>query len=323
MTHQDHTESATPQAAVPWTSIAIFVSVSLGLAWLVAMPLWLGDGLASPLVSLVLPAMMTTPAIAALLVVFVFQRPRPASRAQFLGLVPVRPGKRTFAMLGIGFAAGFVIPVIAVLAAALTGQVKLDLVEFSALQATLDAQASAAGTEPAPLPIEVIVAAQLLSIPMGAFFNSFLAFGEELGWRGWLISALRPLGVWPTLLISGAIWGVWHAPLILLGYNFAEPNALGLIVMIVGCIAVGIIFGWLRLRSGNVWPAVLAHGTFNAAAGLTILVSAAEPVPSALALSPLSWPGWIACAVVIAILIINAQLRPQRLQRTLPPAPRT
>ena len=70
------------------------------------------------------------------------------------------------------------------------------------------------------------------------------------------------------------MWGLWHAPLVLLGYNFNEPNLPGLIVMAVGCMSLGDTFGWLRLRSGNIWAAVLAHGTSNAAAGLALLLSA-------------------------------------------------
>ena len=75
----------------------------------------------------------------------------------------------------------------------------------------------------------------------------------------------------PALLLSGAFWGFWHAPLILLGYNFGEPNPLGLAMMIVGSMLIGVIIGWTRLHTGSVWPAVLAHGAFNASAGMGAL----------------------------------------------------
>lgn len=103
------------------------------------------------------------------------------------------------------------------------GFVRLDLVGFSGFQAVLDAQGAAAGPgigdAMSSIPIQLLVALQLATISFNAFFSSVFAFDEELGWRGWLLPNLRPLRTWPALLMSGAIWGVWHAPLILLDWT--------------------------------------------------------------------------------------------------------
>jgi membrane protease YdiL (CAAX protease family) len=53
---------------------------------------------------------------------------------------------------------------------------------------------------------------------VGAFINVIPAIGEELGWRGWLLPKRMPLGTVPALVLSGIIWGIWHAPLVLLRY---------------------------------------------------------------------------------------------------------
>ena len=298
-------------ARVSWNAVVAFTALACGLAWLISLPLWLGEGLASPLAPVLLPTMMFTPALAALIVTFASRRTvgRPNWRALALG--SVRPLGRLFGMLAIGFAVAIAVPLLAVLIAAATGALRLDLADFSGFAAALDAQLEAAGAAAVPLPVGTLVLVQLALIPMGAIANSFLAFGEELGWRGWLVSALQPLGTWPTLVISSVIWGVWHAPVILLGYNFAEPNLLGLGIMVGGCLAFGIILGWLRLRSRNVWPAVLAHGAFNAAAGIAYLVSTVDVDP--LAASPLSWPGWLACAILILLLLTLKQFKRSRL----------
>jgi membrane protease YdiL (CAAX protease family) len=231
-----------------------------------------------------------------------------------LALVPIKPLGRFFGLLGIGLGIAVVVPVFATFIAAATGALQLDLVNFSGFAAALDAQLEAAGTPNIEIPVAALVITQLAFIPVGAVINSFLAFGEELGWRGWLLSALRPLGTWPALLISGVIWGLWHAPIILLGYNFAEPNLLGVALMVMGCLSFGILLGWLRLRSGNVWPAVLGHGAFNAAAGFAFLVSTPDLQP--LAASPLSWPGWLACASIILLLLALGQFKKSRLPQT-------
>lgn len=64
---------------------------------------------------------------------------------------------------------------------------------------------------------------------------------------------------------SGVVWGAVARPVILLGYNYGRTDVLGLAAMVVFCVLVGIVIGWTRLRSASVWPAVLAHGSINAA----------------------------------------------------------
>jgi membrane protease YdiL (CAAX protease family) len=44
------------------------------------------------------------------------------------------------------------------------------------------------------MPISTLVIMQLIQIPAAALFNSLLTVGEETGWRGFLLPALRPLG---------------------------------------------------------------------------------------------------------------------------------
>ncbi|MGJ0387562.1 lysostaphin resistance A-like protein [Microbacterium sp. CGR1] len=286
-------------------AVIAFTVLACGLAWLVCLPLWLGDGLAEPSAGLLLPVMMLTPAIAALVITFTMRIPAPGERVRFLGLWPLRPAKRVVWLMVVGWLAPPLLVGVSVLVAAALGFIRLDptFAQYAAEIAGLVPE----GT-PMP-PIELLVFAQIAMIPLGALINSVVAFGEELGWRGWLVPALRPLGTWPTLLISGAIWGLWHSPVILLGYNFGRTDITGVLFMIGGCVAWGILLGWLRLRSASVWPAVLAHGALNAAAGLVILVAAAQP-DLALA-GPLGVAGWIVATVVIAVLVLTGQFREQ------------
>ena len=81
--------------------------------------------------------------------------------------------------------------------------------------------------------------------------GSILTLGEELGWRGYLQEKLlRKYGLIWGFIILGAIWGYWHLPIILMGYNFPSQPVLGaLILMPVGTIFLGIFLGWIYLRS--------------------------------------------------------------------------
>lgn len=290
---------------VPWGAVAVFTILSFGLAWLICLPLWLGRGLAEPSSVFLLPLMMFTPAVAAVVVTFAMRVPARGERAAFLGLWPLRPAKRVVWLIVLGWLAPPVIVALGVLLSAALGFVQLDLA-FSGLAAQLES-ALPPGT-PMP-PIALVVGAQIAMIPVGALANSVLAFGEELGWRGWLLPALRPAGTWPALILSGVIWGLWHSPVILLGYNFGRTDVTGVLFMVGGCVAWGVLLGWLRLRSASLWPAVIAHGALNAAGGLVLLFAATQP-DLALA-GPLGVAGWIVAAVIVAVLALTGQFRRQ------------
>ncbi|WP_062436923.1 CPBP family intramembrane glutamic endopeptidase [Herbidospora daliensis] len=284
-------------------SIGVFTAVAFGLAWLLALPLWFGDGLASPWFTVVAVATMTTPAIAALVVVFLMERPQQGPAT--LGLWPLRPVRR---VLGYG-AAGIGVSIALVLAAlpvgALLGVFPADFVNFSAFRQVLAQQAGAAEI---PIPIGALVVIQVAALPFAALINLIPALGEELGWRGWLLPKLMPLGTLPALLISGVIWGLWHAPLILLGYNYPDaPGWLGLTAMVVMCILVGAVFGWLRLRSGSVWPAALAHAAFNGAGGTYLLFARAGEHVDTTQATILGWSGWIVPLALVVILVATGQ----------------
>jgi membrane protease YdiL (CAAX protease family) len=95
--------------------------------------------------------------------------------------------------------------------------------------------------------------------------NGLAAFGEELGWRGYLQDRFvarfgTPLGI--TLV--GLAWGFWHLPLILIGYNYPSLPVLGALVLFpLTTIFASFVLAWLTTRARSLWPAVLAHGSVN------------------------------------------------------------
>jgi len=109
-------------------------------------------------------------------------------------------------------------------------------------------------------------------VPLGTFATALIAtpvlFGEEFGWRGYL--QLRLFGTRPTLaaIATGIIWGLWHLPIILRGYEFRGDRSLAAITVFCVCtVLISIIFGWLRRRSGSIWVTSLAHSATNAVGG--------------------------------------------------------
>jgi MFS family permease len=42
---------------------------------------------------------------------------------------------------------------------------------------------------------------------LGPIINIVFTMGEELGWRGFLLPKLLPIGQWKAILFSGLIWG--------------------------------------------------------------------------------------------------------------------
>ena len=100
---------------------------------------------------------------------------------------------------------------------------------------------------------------------LGTISSLASATGEELGWRGFLVPTLaKTMPFTRVALISGAIWALWHMPLIIFAdYNNGAPAWYSVICFAVMVVALGFPFAWLRLRSGSVWPAAILHASHN------------------------------------------------------------
>jgi uncharacterized protein len=100
---------------------------------------------------------------------------------------------------------------------------------------------------------------------LGTLIGLVFALGEELGWRGFMLTRLIDAGVPRPVLVSGVIWGLWHVPLIATGQYASGPYpALSVAVFIVDIVAASYLYAYVRLKTGSVWSAVLAHATWNA-----------------------------------------------------------
>src|SRR5829696_7030140 len=100
-------------------------------------------------------------------------------------------------------------------------------------------------------------------------FTLTLVLFEEIGMRGYLLPKLLSLGRTRALALSGLVWATWHMPIYyFLAKLFPVGNVLLFVPLFYGSIvAASFIFGYLRLYTGSVWPASIAHAVHNAAWG--------------------------------------------------------
>jgi uncharacterized protein len=104
-----------------------------------------------------------------------------------------------------------------------------------------------------------------LNATLGALIGAVSAGGEELGWRGYMLTRLIDAGVGRPVLLSGIIWALWHVPLILTGQYAAGPRPwLSAALFVPGVVAAGYVAARVRLSSGSIWPPIVFHATWNA-----------------------------------------------------------
>ncbi len=147
------------------------------------------------------------------------------------------------------------------------------------------------------------------ALVLGALINSvILTVSEELGWRGYLYDLWRGAGFWRYSVATGAIWGVWHAPMIYLyGHNYPDDRVLGIGLFTLFCMLLSPIMTLVRDRGKSVWAAGIFHGTINALGGLTILLVGGAVFP---------WNGIVGiggfAALAIGVVLVVLLQRGQR-----------
>jgi membrane protease YdiL (CAAX protease family) len=138
----------------------------------------------------------------------------------------------------------------------------------------------------APLLVGVVATAIVWATPLAKFvmpddavsqiLNFFIgiviatltfSLGEELGWRGYLLPQLLSVGWTRAFVLVGLIWAAWHMPLIFLTplYHSAGNRLIVLPLFVATIVAASFFFGYLRVWTGSVWPASIAHSSHNAA----------------------------------------------------------
>jgi membrane protease YdiL (CAAX protease family) len=102
----------------------------------------------------------------------------------------------------------------------------------------------------------------LVTGTLGVAVGFAYALGEEIGWRGYLLPKLVEGRVRFPIFICGVVWGVWHMPFVLLMYS--QHRIANALLYLLVCLACGVFICWLRLASGSLFVAAMAHSAYNA-----------------------------------------------------------
>lgn len=156
-------------------------------------------------------------------------------------------------------------------------------------------------------PLYILITA-VSGVTYGPLINTFVALGEEIGWRGFLYPQLKArFGRTAGRVLGGAIWGAWHWPIIwLIGYEYGDAYfgypVVGMLLFCVITVALGILCDWVYEKSGSIWLPSLCHGAINAVAGIPLAVCVAD-IGSARLLGPAP-NGLIAGLPYLAVAVI-------------------
>lgn len=146
----------------------------------------------------------------------------------------------------------------------------LAIAAFYILQALLNALFGLSPANLAPIPTlpgftpnTFLIVGAVQSVLLAPILAIVIAFGEEYGWRGYLQSELFKMGRVRGVLLLGVIWGAWHWPIILMGFNYPGHPLLGVVLMTLYTTGLAVVLGYAVLRSGSVLLAAYLHALNN------------------------------------------------------------
>ena len=278
----------------------VFVVLSLVLAWLVALPLWLSQSRPTWLIQVTALGMMPMPTLAAIITHRIYHSDKP-----FIDVTALRGGKPLTVLRWCCVASfSVVIQLIAtIMVGALSGAGNFSFSD-AAIRARLPhVPGVSSALDPSTLPPAwlLLVIALVSGIIGGFSFNAIAALGEEVGWRGWWASQRQGQNFWVNAVVIGTLWGLWHLPINMVGYNYPGGNRVAACSMfVVYCICAGSLLLELRNRSHSIYPAAVAHSTINGLVGICALFMDSSPTMW-LVYSP---TGVVGCVILVVITLV-------------------
>ncbi len=131
----------------------------------------------------------------------------------------------------------------------------------------VSALAALVHTPKVPSPVESLMNSPVLLSLFGVMAVTLAPFFEELFFRGFIQPLLtRSLGIIAGIVLTGIVFGALHAP----EYSFAWQYA-------VAVSLVGIVLGWIRVRSNSIIPSTVMHGAYNSVFVAALVIAKLHP----------------------------------------------
>lgn len=150
-------------------------------------------------------------------------------------------------------------------------------------------------------PNVLLLSLALNTVIIGPFLGLIITFGEEYGWRGFLQRELTRLGRMRGVFLLGVIWGIWHWPVIWMGYNYPGEPLLGSLFMVAYCLILAYFLACAVFKSKGIWTAAYLHALNNQA--LSFFMLAFVKPNSTLYSFGLGLPALLLGALVVLLLL--------------------
>jgi len=228
----------------------------LGLAWawqtggILLGALEPGNGLAF---ALTLGPVMFSPLIAGI----VYQR----ANGRRLRNLPWRPGKLRYTVLALAIPTTMALVMVALWQALGWGSSTILQFADGGIVLPKGPWVLGRGTAATSIAIVNVLATMLV---FGAL-NAVATIGEEFGWRGvFQAPFVKRHGLVGGVVLLGLVWGFWHLPVNLAGYNHPRFPVIGALVLFPALlVAHSMVLAWLTIAARSLWPAVFFHAGIN------------------------------------------------------------
>ena len=150
-------------------------------------------------------------------------------------------------------------------------------------------------------PVAMLLSLGMNAVLIGPFLGLIITFGEEYGWRGFLQSELIRLGRIRGVFLLGVIWGIWHWPVIWMGYNYPDHPLLGSLFMVGYCIILAYFLAYAVFKSKGVWTAAYLHALNNQTLGFFV-VAVVAPTNTLYSFG-IGLPALLLGAIVVLLLL--------------------
>lgn len=290
--------------------IFIFLAITFLATWTLAFGLMANGGYSNPLTMIILSACMLVPAISVIITTLITKE-----KFKDVWIKPNFKGNIKYYVLAWFLPAALIIlgAVVYYMIYPSNFDFNMTLMINAAKEQTTNL-GQVVSDEQMRIAFYIQIVTALLLAPI---LNIITTMGEELGWRGYLLPNLcKKYTPFVATIITGVIWGIWHAPLIAMGHNYGLRYKFapwgGILAMIVFCILVGSFLSYISIKVKSAIPAAIAHGMLNGFASVSTLFLAinnnANPFIGPLPVGIIGGSGFIIAGIIFFILIKKESL---------------